>query len=309
MTVVAVEGSRVIAGKDMSTSHKPTSTSGLVSEPLQAYIDRILGTKRIDRGEEQELLRRYRDEGDVEAKHALIVAHMRFVVAIALGYRNYPVSMDDLISEASIGLVVALDKFDPSHGTRFVTYASFWIRAYVLDLVIRSWHSGHHGAGPFSSKVFFKLRRERARLYGRFGDGEAAIRSLARRMGMDEEGMRGMLQLLDSTEVSADQPLFRDQPLTLKEILPEPGDGPDERVEEALRQEALRACVEEALSTLDEREQLVIRDRMLSSTPRTLACLGERLGVSRERARQLEVRALGKLRGRLGAAWRDLCQP
>jgi RNA polymerase sigma-32 factor len=217
------------------------------------------------------------------------------VVAIALRYRNYPIAMSDLVSEGTLGLMVALGKFDCSRQTRFVTYASFWIRAYILDLVIRSWHSGKHGTGPFRSKVFFKLRREHARLSSRFGNAPEGIRYMAWQMGLTEEGLRDMLHQIELGDVSIDQLLCDDRPATIKDMLADKNPDPEQEV--CSRREALftRKIVEEALAVLDERERHVVRVRLMADEPETLATVGETLGVSRERARQLEVRARKKL--------------
>jgi RNA polymerase sigma-32 factor len=283
----------------MRARRRTADHQGFISPELQAYVDRILDMPRMSRATERELMKRYHHEGDRAAGQHIVEAHMRFVVAIALGYRNYALAMDDLISEGSLGLVTALDKFDHERGTRFVTYASFWIRACILDLIIRSWHSGKNGTGPFNSKIFFKLRRERARLYSRFGEDGAGLRVLASRLGMKEEAVTGMLDMLDATDVSLDQPVFRDCETSLRDLLEDGGSDPE--AETADRQ--MRVCVaselKRAMVVLDDRERLVLERRSLGPSSSTLAEVGRELGVSRERARQLEERARNKLRREL----------
>ncbi|MBW2261437.1 MAG: sigma-70 family RNA polymerase sigma factor [Deltaproteobacteria bacterium] len=283
----------------MRASKREAGKQGFISQDLQAYIDRILDTPRMSREREVELMKRYREQGDLKAAQCIVEAQLRFVVAIALGYRNYALSMDDLISEGSLGLVTALGKFDHERGTRFVTYASFWIRACILDLIIRSWHSGKQGTGPFNSKIFFKLRRERAKLYSRFGEDGAGLRVLAKSLGLKQDAVSGMLALLDASDVSLDQPAFRDRETTMKELLEDQGSGPE--AEAAAKQ--MSACVKrelaKAMEILDERERYVLRRRSLDGSSSTLAEIGRELGVSRERARQLEERARKKLRKRL----------
>lgn len=283
----------------MRDRKSPAEHKGFISPRLQGYIDRILETPRIGREREEELMLRYRQRGDRRAGQLIVEAHMRFVVAIALGYRNYSLCMDDLISEGSLGLMTALDKFDPARGTRFVTYASFWIRAFILDLIIRSWHSGKQGTGPFNSKVFFKLRRKRSMLFSRFGEDEAGLRVLAGSMGMKREAVSRMLAMLDATDVSLDQPVFHDHEVTMKDMLEDAGPGPEEEAAENQMGVRVRRELARAMEVLDERERYVLERRSLDGSCSTLAEIGRDLGVSRERARQLQERARGKLRRRL----------
>jgi RNA polymerase sigma-32 factor len=287
----------------MSFSKRDRQAAGFISEQLQQYIDRILAERRMSRGEEIELMSRWCEHGDEAASRRIVEAHMRFVVAIALGYRSYPVSMDDLISEGSLGLVVALGKFDPSRGTRFVTYSSFWIRACILDFIIRTFHSGKQGTGPFTSKLFFKLRRERARLFSKYGDGKEGMRELSRRIGLRESVLEEMLHQLDSGDVSLDQPLLGRQDATMRDMLEDTRVLPDEEASEAECSRLLGQMIDAAMEQLDDRERFVIRERMLVGSRSTLAEVGRSLGVSRERARQLEERARRKLRTELADAY------
>jgi RNA polymerase sigma-32 factor len=281
----------------MSTS--ASRRQGPVSVELQSHLDRILSTERLSVEQERELMRRFFEDDDQEAADRLIETHLRFVVAIALRYRNYPIAMSDLVSEGTLGLMVALRKFDPSRGTRFVTYATFWIRAHVLDLVIRSWHSGKGGTGPFKSKVFFKLRREHARLASRFGTSPEGLRQMAREMGMKEGVLRDMLHRIECGDVSIDQRLSSDSATTFKDLIVDDGPDPESEVRARHDSRIARELVEDALRILDDREAFIVKSRLMSDEPKTLASVGETLGVSRERARQIEVRARMKLRDHL----------
>ena len=134
------------------------------SASLDRYIQQVRAIPKLSREEEHELALRVRDEGDQDAADRLVEANLRYVIAIGLQYRRYGVKLGDLIAEGSVGLVTAVRKFDPHRGTRFVTYAGYWIRAFVLEAVVRSSTMIGAGSGPFRSKLFFRLRRERARL-------------------------------------------------------------------------------------------------------------------------------------------------
>lgn len=279
-----------------------TTRGGVVSPELQLYLDRILATERIDPQQERELMDRWFDQGDRGAADRIIETHMRFVVAIALKYRNYPISMSDMISEGTMGLMVAFSRFDRSRNTRFVTYASFWIRAHILDLVIRSWHSGKLGTGPFKSKIFFKLRREHSQLASRFGDSPRANEILARRMGLDAEKVGKMLRQIEAGEVSLDMEISPSSNVTRKDLVADEEPDPYQQVCARQEERMLAIQVQEALRTLDRRERFVVENRLMGETTETLASLGEALGVSRERARQIEVRARRKLREHLTRA-------
>ncbi len=221
---------------------------------------------------------------------------LRHVVAIALQYRRYPVALADLVAEGNVGLVVALRKYDPERGTRFVTYAAYWIRAYVLTHVIRSYSLVGGGSGPLRSKVFFKLRRERARLAAMLGDREAEETALAKHMGVSVEQVRGLVARIEQKDVSLSLPTFEGARESLEDQLQDEDADPERDV---ARRESLaraRTRIDDALSHLDSRERLIVHHRILTDSPLSLAEIGRRLGVSRERARQLEARAKGKLR-------------
>jgi RNA polymerase sigma-32 factor len=278
----------------------PTTNRTVVSPELQAHLDRILAMPRLDVEQERALMRRYFEEDDAEAGERIIEAHLRFVVAIALKYRNYPISMSDLVSEGTLGLIVALDKFDHERGTRFVTYASFWIRAFVLELVIRSYGTGRLGSGPFRSKIFFRLRREHARIHARYGEASRGLDHVARRMGLSTEAVRDMLVQMESSEVPLDHPLPETHASTPDHGLHGRFQDPEDTVAREHDGRVLAAFVEEALERLDDRERYIVEARLMTDTPRTLASVGASLGVSRERTRQLEGRALHKLKEALG---------
>jgi RNA polymerase sigma-32 factor len=192
-------------------------------------------------------------------------------------------------------LVTAVRKFDPHRGTRFVTYAGYWIRAFVLEAVVRSSTMIGAGSGPFRSKLFFRLRRERARLSNLIADPEELIAQLASDFDTTPEKMAGLLRRLDQREISLDGPAYHDSDATLVEMLPGTSEPQDLVVERRRRQSGIELRLEGALSVLDDRERLIVEKRILSDDAASLASLGRELGVSRERARQLEARAKKKL--------------
>jgi RNA polymerase sigma-32 factor len=268
---------------------------------LSQYIARVQAIQPLTREREYELACRVRDHDDREAARQLIEANLRYVVAIALSYRRYGVRLADLVSEGNVGLMISLKKFDPSRGTRFVTYAAHWIRAYVLDHVIRAWSIVGVGAGPLRSKVFFRLRREKAKILAATSDAVEANERLAERFGTTPEKITMLAHRLEARDVSLDAKVFDDGAATVLDTLPG-GDPSQEELYVGHEQTAaMRAWVREAIEKLDPRERFIVEVRMMADGPEelSLAEIGRRLGVSRERARQLEARAKQKIKRHL----------
>ncbi len=266
---------------------------------LDRYIERVRAIPKLTREEEFALAKKAQ-AGDEDAAHQIIEANLRYVVSVALQYRRYDIRLADLIAEGSVGLMTAIQKFDPDRGFRFVTYAGYWIRAYILETVVRSTTMVGGGAGALRSKMFFRLRRERARIAHITQDPSEQITLLAESFDVKEEKMRKMLRRLDSRDVSLDQQVFDDAgSATLVDTLVSDEDTPDNIVANDRRQRALETRVSDALNVLDVRERLIVERRLLSDDGMSLAALGRELGVSRERARQLEARAKKKLRAEL----------
>jgi len=264
------------------------------SASLDRYIQQVRAIPRLSREAEHELALRVR-AGEQGAADRLVEANLRYVIAIGLQYRRYGVPLDDLIAEGSVGLVTAVRKFDPDRGTRFVTYAGYWIRAFVLEAVVRSSTMIGAGSGPFRSKLFFRLRRERARLSNLIADPEELIAALAAEFDTSGRKMTELLRRLDQREISLDMPAYSDSETSLVETLPGDAESQDIVLERRRRQSGIHRRLEGALSVLDERERLIVERRILSEDSASLASIGRELGVSRERARQLEARAKKKL--------------
>ncbi|MEM9189051.1 MAG: sigma-70 family RNA polymerase sigma factor [Myxococcota bacterium] len=264
-----------------------------------AYIRWVRRCPKLSREEEHRLAVAAL-EGDAQAANRLAEANLRYVVAIAVRYRRHSVQLSELISEGNLGLVTAVQKFDPERGTRFVTYAGYWIRAFILDLIVRSTTMVGAGAGPFGTKVFFRLRRERARISNFVSDRDEKNRLLAARFGIPVEQMELFTHRIDHGDMSLDAPVYRDSTMTLLDTLTDPQDS-DQETEAFNRQRdhAVRRQLEDALAALDERERFIVEQRYLVNDAMSLAALGRMLGVSRERARQLEIRAKRKLKKQL----------
>ena len=274
---------------------------------MSTYMARVQAIPTLTREDEYALACHLRDHDDPVAAKKLVEANLRYVVAIALSYRRYGVRLADLISEGNVGLMIALKKFDPSRGTRFVTYASHWIRAYVLDYVIRGWSIVGVGSGSLRSKVFFRLRRERAKIAASTSDGDEVTARLAERFNTTPEKITLFSQRLEARDVSLDAKVFDDGGATVVDSLPSLLPSQEDAFLRKERANEIEASVRDAIEELDPRERYIVEARMLADGPDelSLAEIGRRLGVSRERARQLEVRAKMKLKRRLEARTRE----
>jgi len=268
---------------------------------ISPYLTRVRSYPVLSREEEQDLVGRWLNSNDLAARERLLAAHLRYVVAIALRYRRYGVPIEELVSEGNFGLVHALGKFDTTRGTRFVTYAAYWIRAYVLNHVIRSWSLVGVGSGALRSKMFFRLRRERVRIANLVGEGGEADTLLAQAMGLPEATVQAMVRRLDARDVSLDSKPFDDSSASLADLLASGDRSQEETLAASERDDQVRTAVHSAMLELDDRERYIAENRLMADHEEelSLAEIGRRLGVSRERARQLEVRTKRKLRRRI----------
>lgn len=275
-------------------------TSQGADPTLSAYINRVRNIPRLSREEEHDLAVKAA-QGDTVAAHQLVEANLRYAVAAALQYRRYGIPLWELIEEGNLGIMLAIRKFDPERGVRFVTYAGYWIRAYVLDLVVRSKTMVGAGSGALRSKIFFRLRRERAQIAAREPDPEKRIELLAERFGVDVDKARSMLAQVDSRDLSLDASVRPDGSLTILDTLRDTSIDQETDLIEHEHQSRIEGELSDALKSLDQRERFIVEQRILADDEVSLAELGRKLGISRERARQIEARAKRKLRKHLEA--------
>ena len=283
------------------------ATATTYDASLSRYIERVRRIPTLSREDEHELAI-LSLKGDSNASHRLVEANLRYAVAVALQYRRYGIRVGDLVAEGNLGLMMAVKKFDPERGTRFVTYAGYWIRAYILDLVVRSSTMVGAGSGPLRSKIFFRLRRERAKVANLVEDADERDEILAAKFNVSKERMQEMTRRLDARDVSLDAQVFTDSSVALVDTMA--GDLPaqDEQYLEAERESAVHELLSGALDGLDRRERYIVEQRIMSDDEMSLADIGRELGVSRERARQLEARAKKKLQKQLTAARPDVAE-
>jgi len=255
----------------------------------------------LERDEEHQLAVQWKDDRDEQALHRLAAAHMRLVIAIAARFRHYGLPMPDLIQEGHVGLLEAAARFEPEREVRFSTYATWWIRAAIQDHILRNWSIVRGGTSSAQKALFFNLRRLRARLSK---NGEAMAPGvlhgkIAEAVGVSVNDVALMDSRLSGPDMSLNAPMIDSDANSSSERVDFLVDGaplPDETVGESIDTERRVRWLASALTVLNERELKIVRARRLADSAVTLEALGEKLGISKERVRQIENRALEKLR-------------
>ena len=264
---------------------------------LSRYLSEIRRFPMLTPEEEYNLAKRWQTEEDLDAAHKLVTSHLRLVAKIAMGYRGYGLPLGELISEGNVGMMQAVKRFDPDRGFRLATYAMWWIRAAIQEYILHSWSLVKMGTTAAQKKLFFNLRRLKGQMQ-QIDDGDLpaeAVKKIARDLDVPEADVISMNRRLTAPDHSLNAPVRID------------GDGEwqDWLVDESESQEALlgeqqelngrKELLANALKTLNERERHILIERRLKDEPATLEDLSQEYGISRERVRQIEVRAFEKL--------------
>ena len=271
-----------------------------MQEPARSAIVRAaMRAPYLAREEEQELAERWKHRRDQDALHRMTMAHMRLVLAMAGRFRGFGLPISDMVQEGHIGLLEAAARFEPERGVRFSTYATWWIRASIQDYILRNWSIVRGGTSSTQKALFFNLRRLRARL----SRGEPSLspsemhRRISQTLGVSAADVALMDSRLSGPDASLNAPLSDENGAADRmDFLVSDDPLPDETVAETIDVSRRSAWLEQALGALNERELSIIRARRLAEEGATLESLGERFGISKERVRQIECRALEKLR-------------
>jgi RNA polymerase sigma-32 factor len=272
------------------------------------YLSEINQFPLLSVEEEQRLARRFIKEHDLDAAHTLVTSNLRFVVKVAYEYRSYGIKMADLIQEGNIGLMKAVQKFDPDKQIRLISYGVWWIRAYIQNYILKSWSLVKLGTTQAQRKLFFSLARTKRELE-RLGHGDGSSedeRKIAKRLHVKPSEVLEMQQRMDGRDLSLDAPMGDDGGSSHMDFVAGTGISPDDDLAEVEEREIVQERVGRALGRLDVRERYIIEQRVMSDKPMTLKELGEHFGFSRERARQLEIRAKEKLKNELKEAMGDI---
>ena len=262
---------------------------------FKIYLSQIEKYPVLTREEERELAIRYRDKDDKKAKQALITSNLRFVIKVALKYKNYGAKLMDLVQEGNIGLIKAVERFDPDRGFRLISYATWWIKAYIQNFIIRSWSLVKMGTTQAQRKLFYRVSDLRE---PRDADEHwEGVAKLAKKINVTEDEVIDMAARLRAHDLSLDDLIADSSRESFVDILQD--DSPDQEtvLGDLEELEDLRQWANRALGHLNPRERYIVERRVLSEETVTLKELGSRFGISRERARQIERAALQKLKG------------
>ncbi|OYW93855.1 MAG: RNA polymerase factor sigma-32, partial [Caulobacterales bacterium 32-67-6] len=258
--------------------------------------------------EEFMLAKRWQEHEDPEAAHRLVTSHLRLVAKIAMGYRGYGLPIGEVISEGNVGLMQAVKKFDPDRGFRLATYAMWWIRASIQEYILRSWSLVKMGTTAAQKKLFFNLRKAKSQISA-FEEGDMhpdQVRQIATKLGVLDEEVISMNRRLSGPDASLNAPLRSDSESEWQDWLADDAAPSQETVIADNEERGLRmGLLQEAMAELSDRERHILTERRLKDDPTTLEELAGQYGVSRERVRQIEVRAFEKLQKTMQAAAED----
>ncbi|MGN6376065.1 MAG: RNA polymerase sigma factor RpoH [Sphingomonas sp.] len=282
-----------------SGSNVPATIPALGGEAsLNRYLSEIKKFPILAPEQEYMLAKRFQEHGDTEAAAQLVTSHLRLVAKIAMGYRGYGLPVSELISEGNIGLMQGVKKFEPDRGFRLATYAMWWIRASIQEFILRSWSLVKMGTTAAQKKLFFNLRRMKAKLDA-FEDGDLRpedVQKIATDLGVTEDEVVSMnRRMAMGGDTSLNVPMREDGEAQWQDWLADEEPLQDERVADAQEADVRHDLLVTAMDSLNERERHILTERRLTDDPKTLEELSQVYGVSRERVRQIEVRAFEKL--------------
>lgn len=275
----------------------PLSETEEFQTASRSYARETMRIPMLGAEDETMLARRWRVDGDERALHTLTRAYLRLVVAMASRFRHYGLPTSELVQEGNVGLMQAAARFDPERGYRFSTYAAWWIRAAIQDYILRNWSIVRTGTTSAQKSLFFNLRRLRARINDTGENLSGETRAfVARKLKVSETEVEAMAGRLSGPDRSLNTPIGEDGASDWQDLLADDHMTPDDEIMEQRDGAARAKWVAQALAKLSERERLIIRARRLEDDGVTLETLGARLGVSKERVRQIEAGAMEKLR-------------
>ncbi|MBY0408294.1 MAG: RNA polymerase sigma factor RpoH [Rickettsiales bacterium] len=274
---------------------------------LRRYLQEIARIPMLEPKEELELSRRWRDEGDVEAAHRLVTSHLRLVAKIAFKYRGYGLPMGDLIAEGNIGMMQAVKRFDPEKGFRLSTYAIWWIRAAIQEYILRSWSMVKIGSSAAQKRLFFNLRKIKQKIGANGGISERGmsdeqVGDIARILDVNPKDVVDMDQRMSGQDVYLNSAAYQEGDGEKIDFLESPGETQETVLAERQEASQKHILLQQALTTLSDRERDIIERRRLKDTPDTLEDLSRDYSISRERVRQIEVRAFEKLQKEMVSA-------
>ena len=273
------------------------SVTNISQEAVDLYFSKIAEYAVLSKEDETALATRFLDTGDINVAHQLVRSNLRFVVKIAHEYRGYGLDLQDLIQEGNIGLMMAVKKFDPSRGYRLISYAVWWIRAFIQSYVMRSWSLVKVGTTQAQRKLFFKLRSTRSRLDGLLDEGnQASANEVASELGVPQAEVETMDLRMAARDFSLDVNPVMDGRHTYKDRLVDETPDQEETLNRNEVRDMVRNHLDAVMKDLSEREGHIVKHRLMADQPQTLQQIGRCFRISRERARQIQNNVLHKLR-------------
>lgn len=264
---------------------------------LSRYLQEIRKFPMLEPGEEYVLAKSWREHGDVDSAHKLVTSHLRLVAKIAMGYRGYGLPLAELISEGNVGMMQAVKRFDPERGFRLATYAMWWIRASIQEYILHSWSLVKMGTTAAQKKLFFNLRRLKGQMQA-IEEGDLSperVKAIAEKLEVSEADVVSMNRRLQSPDHSLNAPLRQDGEGEWQDWLVDDEQNQEARYAEDEELSKRRRLLNNAMETLNDRERHILTERRLRDNPTTLEDLSQEYDISRERVRQIEVRAFEKL--------------
>jgi RNA polymerase sigma-32 factor len=264
---------------------------------LNGYLQEIRKFPMLEQDQEYMLAKSWREHGDTEAAHKLVTSHLRLVAKIAMGYRGYGLPLSELISEGNVGMMQAVKRFDPERGFRLATYAMWWIRASIQEYILHSWSLVKMGTTASQKKLFFNLRKLKGQLKA-IEEGDLHpenVSKIAETLGVPEQDVVSMNRRLSAPDHSLNAPLRIDGDGEWQDWLVDDTEDQESLLAESEEMGKRRTLLNAAMANLNERERHILEERRLKDEPTTLEDLSQEYGISRERVRQIEVRAFEKL--------------
>ena len=276
---------------------KTTSITLSPEQGLSRYLTEIRKFPMLEKEQEFMLAKRWQQDEDTDAAEQMVTSHLRLVAKIAMGYRGYGLPMAEVISEGNVGLMQAVKKFDPDKGFRLATYAMWWIRAAIQEYILRSWSLVKLGTTAAQKKLFFNLRRIKGEISAlENGDlNPDQVREIAERLNVSEKDVLSMNGRMSGSDASLNAPMGQEGDMEWQDWLTDEDPGQAETYANRQEFDSRMGLLQEAMADLSEREQHILQERRLTDEPKTLEELSEVYNVSRERIRQIEVRAFEKI--------------
>src|SRR5690242_1100638 len=281
-----------------ASANLPALPSSLSPEGnLSRYLSEIRKFPLLEPQEEFMLAKRWREHGDSEAAHRLVTSHLRLVAKIAMGYRGYGLPLSELISEGNVGMMQAVKRFDPDRGFRLATYAMWWIRASIQEYILHSWSLVKMGTTAAQKKLFFNLRKAKNQMKA-MEEGDLPpdkVKAIAKQLDVPEQDVIQMNRRLMSPDHSLNAPLREEGEGEWQDWLVDESDNQEVKLGESEELNRRQRMLTQAMDSLNDRERHILTERRLRDDPTTLEDLSQKYGISRERVRQIEVRAFEKL--------------